>query len=100
MFEGFYKVQFQLGEAVGRSVMHVGDGKMLGGNSAFGHIGTYQKTGEQLAVARDQLQRPGPSAGFVSTCQPAGNFMCEFSGLFNSWKCLASTASKHAGECR
>ena len=30
MFEGFYKVRFQLGEAVGRSVMYVRDGKMLG----------------------------------------------------------------------
>ena len=50
MFEGFYKVRFQLGDAVGRSVMHVGDGKMLGGNSAFPHIGTYQKTGEEIAI--------------------------------------------------
>ncbi|MGY4360092.1 hypothetical protein ACVW0J_006585 [Bradyrhizobium sp. i1.7.7] len=44
MFEGFYKVRFQLGDAVGRSVMHVGNGKMLGGNSAFAHIGTYERT--------------------------------------------------------
>ena len=44
MFEGFYKVRFQLGDAVGRSVMHAGNGKMLGGNSAFAHIGTYQRT--------------------------------------------------------
>jgi hypothetical protein len=45
VFEGFYKVRFQLGDAVGRSVMHAGSGKMLGGNSAFAHIGTYEKTG-------------------------------------------------------
>src|SRR6478735_4922985 len=44
VFEGFYKVRFQLGDRVGRSVMHVGNGKMLGGNSAFAHIGTYQRT--------------------------------------------------------
>ncbi|MBW7963920.1 GrlR family regulatory protein [Bradyrhizobium sp. BR 10261] len=44
MFEGFYKVRFQLGDAVGRSVMYAGNGKMLGGNSAFAHIGTYEKT--------------------------------------------------------
>ena len=50
MFEGFYKVQFQLGEAVGRSVMHVGDGRMLGGNSAFAHIGTYEKRDEEVAI--------------------------------------------------
>jgi len=44
VFEGFYKVRFQLGDAVGRSVMHAGNGKMLGGNSAFAHIGSYDKT--------------------------------------------------------
>ena len=43
MFEGFYKVRFQLNAAVGRSVMYARDGKMLGGNSAFAHIGTYRK---------------------------------------------------------
>ncbi|MFB9264193.1 GrlR family regulatory protein [Bradyrhizobium erythrophlei] len=50
MFEGFYKVRFQLGEAVGRSVMYVRDGKMLGGNSAFAHIGTYEKTGDDIST--------------------------------------------------
>ena len=50
MFEGFYKVRFQLGEAVGLSVMYAGDGKMLGGNSAFAHIGTYERTGDEIAV--------------------------------------------------
>jgi hypothetical protein len=50
VFEGFYKVRFQLGESVGRSVMYVGGGKMLGGNSAFAHIGTYEKTRESVAV--------------------------------------------------
>ena len=41
MLEGFYKVRFQVNDAVGRSVMYMHDGKMLGGNSAFAHIGTY-----------------------------------------------------------
>ncbi|AUC96731.1 MULTISPECIES: hypothetical protein [Bradyrhizobium] len=50
MFEGFYKVRFELGGAVGRSVMYVGDGRMLGGNSAFAHIGTYKKDGDVVAV--------------------------------------------------
>jgi hypothetical protein len=50
VFEGFYKVRFQLGESVGRSVMHAGGGKMLGGNSAFAHIGTYDKTDDGIAV--------------------------------------------------
>jgi hypothetical protein len=44
LLEGFYKVRFQLGEAVGRSVMYVRGGRMLGGNSAFAHIGTYAET--------------------------------------------------------
>ena len=50
MFEGFYKVRFQLGEAVGRSVMYARDGRMLGGNSAFAHIGTYEKCDDGIAI--------------------------------------------------
>ncbi len=50
LFEGFYKVRFQLGEAVGRSVMYVADGKMLGGNSAFAHIGSYQESDDSIAI--------------------------------------------------
>lgn len=43
MFQGFYKVRFQLNDVVGRSVMYAHAGKLLGGNSAFAHIGTYQE---------------------------------------------------------
>jgi hypothetical protein len=50
VFEGFYKVRFQLGDSVGRSVMHAGNGKMLGGNSAFAHIGTYEKTSDGVDI--------------------------------------------------
>jgi len=50
LFEGFYKVRFELGGALGRSVMYVGDGRMLGGNSAFAHIGTYEKDGDDIAI--------------------------------------------------
>ena len=50
MLEGFYKVRFQLGESVGRSVMHARNGKMLGGNSAFAHIGTYEEIGDEIAI--------------------------------------------------
>jgi len=39
VFGGFYTVRFQLGESVGRSVMYVHAGSLLGGNSAFVHIG-------------------------------------------------------------
>jgi len=49
-FGGFYKVRFQLGDAVGRSVMYVRDRKMLGGNSAFAHIGTYEQAGDEIAI--------------------------------------------------
>lgn len=50
VFEGFYKVRFQLGDSVGRSVMHAGNGKMLGGNSAFAHIGTYEKSADGIDI--------------------------------------------------
>jgi hypothetical protein len=50
LFGGFYTVRFQLGEAAGRSVMYAGDGKMLGGNSAFCHIGTYEELGDEIAI--------------------------------------------------
>jgi len=50
VFEGFYTVRFQLGEAVGRSVMYVHAGRLLGGNSAFAHIGTYEHIGDEVAI--------------------------------------------------
>ncbi len=43
MLEGFYKVRFQVNEAVGRSVMYCHGGSMLGGNSAFAHYGTFEE---------------------------------------------------------
>jgi len=50
LFGGFYKVRFSLNEAVGRSVMYARAGKLLGGNSAFAHIGTYEQIGEEIAI--------------------------------------------------
>lgn len=50
MFGGFYTVRFQVDDAVGRSVMYARDGKMLGGNSAFAHIGTYEEAGDEIAT--------------------------------------------------
>jgi len=62
LFEGFYKVRFQLGAAVGRSVMHVRDGKMLGGNSAFAHIGTYQKRDDEVDIVVQTVRHnPDPN---------------------------------------
>ena len=43
MLQGFYKVRFQVDDAVGRSVMYAHGGSMLGGNSAFAHYGTYEE---------------------------------------------------------
>jgi hypothetical protein len=39
LLEDFYKVRFQVDDAVDRSVMYVHGGSMLGGNSAFAHYG-------------------------------------------------------------
>lgn len=56
MFDGFYKVDYQAGEVSGRSVMHVARGRMLGGNSAFAHVGSYVEA-EGLITGRLAGQR-------------------------------------------
>jgi hypothetical protein len=62
VFGGFYTVRFQLGEAVGRSVMYARDGKMLGGNSAFAHIGTFEEIGEEIAIVINTVRHnPDPN---------------------------------------
>lgn len=43
MREGFYKVEYAVDAAVGRSVMYVHAGQMLGGNSGFAHYGSYHE---------------------------------------------------------
>jgi hypothetical protein len=50
VFAGFYTVRFALNEAVGRSVMYVHAGKLLGGNSAFAHIGSYEQNGDDIDI--------------------------------------------------
>lgn len=50
MFAGFYTVRFTLNDAVGRSVMYAHAGKLLGGNSAFAHIGSYEETGDGIDI--------------------------------------------------
>ena len=50
LFGGFYTVRFQLGDTAGRGVMYAHDGKMLGGNSAFAHIGTYEVIDDEIAI--------------------------------------------------
>lgn len=48
MRTGFYKCEYSVNEAAGRSVMYVRDGIMLGGNSGFAHIGTYRFEGDKV----------------------------------------------------
>src|SRR5512139_380436 len=50
VFGGFYTVRFTLNEAVGRSVMYVHGGKLLGGNSAFAHIGSYEEADDGIHI--------------------------------------------------
>ena len=64
MFEGFYKVRFQLNAAVGRSVMYARAGKMLGGNSAFAHVGTYQKEADGTVDIVIQTIRHNPDPAY------------------------------------
>ena len=56
MLDGLYKVEYGVNDAFGRSIMCMHDGKMLGGNSAFAHLGTYQAEGDEIAA------RSSPSA--------------------------------------
>ncbi|MBV8848386.1 MAG: hypothetical protein JOZ16_02245 [Methylobacteriaceae bacterium] len=48
MLDGFYKVEFSVDAASGRSVMYARDGVLLGGGSAFAHIGTYEQIGDDI----------------------------------------------------
>ena len=40
--EGLYKVEYDIDDGSGRSVLYAHAGKMLGGNTAFAHFGTYE----------------------------------------------------------
>jgi hypothetical protein len=62
LFGGFYTVKFQVNEAVGRSVMYAHAGRMLGGNSAFAHIGTYEeRDGEVTTEIKTVRHNPDPN---------------------------------------
>lgn len=62
MFAGFYTTRFTLNDAVGRSVMYVHGGKLLGGNSAFAHIGTYEETADGIDIeVRTVRHNPDPN---------------------------------------
>jgi len=48
LLNGLYKVEYGVNDAFGRSIMCMHNGKMLGGNSAFAHLGTYQVSGGEI----------------------------------------------------
>ena len=48
MFDGFFKCEYRAGPVLNRSVMHVRDGRMLGGNSAFAHVGSYEESDGEI----------------------------------------------------
>jgi hypothetical protein len=54
--EGLYKVEYDIGDGSGRSVLYAHAGKMLGGNTAFAHFGTYENVGGEI-VARLRTRR-------------------------------------------
>ena len=89
MLEGFYKVRFQVDDAVGRSVMYANGGSMLGGNSAFAHYGTYSEadgvvlqsvaartSSDYRDVANAGNERPAPRRG-------SGDPRCSKAGLLD-----------------
>ena len=48
MLNGLYKVEYGVSDAFGRSIMCMHNGRLLGGNSAFAHLGTYQEIGGEI----------------------------------------------------
>jgi hypothetical protein len=52
VLNGLYKVEYGIDDAFGRSIMCLHDGKMLGGNSAFAHLGTYRQIGDEIEAPR------------------------------------------------
>jgi hypothetical protein len=64
-FDGFFKSEFSVNETVGRSVTYVRDGKLLGGNSGFAHIGSYQ-IGDQTITMEVTSSKHNFDGGFHS----------------------------------
>lgn len=62
LLEGLYKCEYWVDDAVGRSVMYVRGGHMLGGNTAFAHIGTYRTVdGETTAEIESRRHNYDPN---------------------------------------
>src|ERR1700754_732776 len=59
--EGLYKVEYDIANGSGRSVLYAHAGKMLGGNTAFAHFGSYQDIdGEIIARLRTRRHSKSP----------------------------------------
>lgn len=62
MLDGLYKVEYGVNDALGRSIMCLHDGKMLGGNSGFAHLGTYvERDGEIIAEVITERHNHDPN---------------------------------------
>lgn len=61
LLDGLYKVEYGIHDAFGRSITCLHDGKMLGGNSAFAHLGTYsEQDGEIVAEVITERHNEDP----------------------------------------
>jgi hypothetical protein len=59
--EGLYKVEYDINNGSGRSVLYAHDGEMLGGNTAFAHFGSYRNVdGEIIARLRTRRHSASP----------------------------------------
>jgi hypothetical protein len=59
--DGLYKVEYRINDGSGRSVLYARDGRMLGGNTAFAHFGSYRDVdGEIIAEINTKRHSPSP----------------------------------------
>ena len=62
LLDGLYKVEYGIADGFGRSIMCLHDGKMLGGNSGFAHLGSYvERDGEIVAQVITERHNLDPS---------------------------------------
>lgn len=60
MVEGFFYVQFSTPQTSGAGVVHLKDGRVLGGDGALYYLGTYEVEGPRLtAEIRTARHTPG-----------------------------------------
>jgi hypothetical protein len=57
LLDGLYKAEYGVNDAFGRSVMCMHAGKLLGGNSAFAHLGSYEQHSDGEISAEIITQR-------------------------------------------